>query len=38
MAKMAKKKEMNQYPSCNVEYIQENQRSKVWCTTLRLNL
>lgn len=30
-----KKKQMDLYPSCNVEYVQENQSSKVWCTTLR---
>lgn len=37
MAKVAKNKEMAKYPSCNVEYVQENQKSKVWCTTLRLD-
>lgn len=34
--KTAEKKENDRYPSCNVEYVKENQRSKVWCTTLRL--
>lgn len=38
VAKAAKKKEMARYPSCNVEYVQESQRSKVWCTTLRLEI
>lgn len=38
MAKEAKNKELTQYPSCNIEYVQENQKSKVWCTTLRLDL
>lgn len=36
--KLAKKKENDRYPSCNVEYIQENQRSKIWCTELRLDV
>ncbi|XP_026813428.1 neuferricin-like [Rhopalosiphum maidis] len=34
MAKATKNKEMARYPSCNIEYVQENQKSKVWCTTL----
>jgi len=38
LTKEAKNKEMAQYPSCNIEYVQENQKSKVWCTTLRLDL
>lgn len=36
IAKEAKKKELDRYPSCNVEYVHESERSKVWCTTLRL--
>lgn len=35
MAKVAKNEEMARYPSCNIEYVQENQKSKVWCTKLR---
>ncbi|CAI6350033.1 unnamed protein product [Macrosiphum euphorbiae] len=34
MAKVAKNEEMAKYPSCNIEYVQENQKSKVWCTKL----
>lgn len=34
----AKKKEGDRYPGCNIEYIKESQKSKVWCTTLRLVL
>ncbi|VVC41400.1 Hypothetical protein CINCED_3A019817 [Cinara cedri] len=34
MKKVAEKKENDRYPSCNVEYVQEHKRSKVWCTTL----
>lgn len=37
-AKAVKKKETDRYPSCNIEYVQEHQRSKVWCSTLRLNM
>lgn len=37
-AKAVKKKERDHYPSCNIEYVQEHQRSRVWCSTLRLNM
>lgn len=37
-AKAIKKKETDRYPGCNIEYVQEHQRSRVWCTTLRLNV
>lgn len=33
--KTAEKKENDRYPSCNIEYVKNNQKSKVWCTTLR---
>lgn len=36
MSKVAKNKEMERYPGCNIEYVRETQKSKVWCTTLRL--
>lgn len=35
VAKEAEKQEFNRYPGCNVQYVQENQRSKIWCTTSR---
>lgn len=38
IAEAAKKKEEDRYPGCNIEYVKENQKSKIWCTTLRLVL
>lgn len=35
VAKAAKKRETDRYPGCNIQYISESQKSKVWCTTLR---
>lgn len=35
VAKAAKKRETDLYPGCNIQYISESQKSKVWCTTLR---
>lgn len=34
----ALKKEEDRYPSCNMEYVKESKKSKVWCTTLRLGI